>query len=466
LNVLRVKSIRSQMSTAEKTGLKKVMGATDLLLLGVGAIIGTGIFVLTGVAAATYAGPGLMLSFVVAGFTCAMTALAYAELSAALPFTGSAYSFAYTSLGEIFGWLVGWNLILEYMVAAGAVAGGWSAYATGILKSGGITIPAAFTACPSDGGFVNLPAVLIVLFITFLLVRGTKESIMLNRILVSIKLGVVFLFICLAGPKVNVANWTPFLPFGVMGVVKGASVIFFAYLGFDCIATAAEETRNPQKDMPIGILGALAVVTVLYIVMTAIMTGVVPYTHLNTPEPVAYVLRSIGYNFGSALVGAGAVAGLSTVLLAIIYSQTRIFFAMSRDGMIPASLCKIHPKHGTPYIMTIITGLGIAAIAGFVPIGIIIEMTNIGTFFAFAVVAIGALVLRKTMPDISRPFRCPAINIVVPVAVVLCVYLMSNLSTATWMRFGVWSVIGLMIYFFYSYKHSTIDKNECNENVS
>lgn len=459
MDIFRTKSIDLLKQEASRHSLRKSLTAMDIVMIGIGVIIGTGIFVLTGVAAAKYAGPGLMISFVLAGITCAFVCLAYSELASMVPIAGSAYTYTYTSLGEFMAWLVGWNLILEYSVGASAVAGGWSAYTVGLLQSAGIELPKALTVVPADGGIVNLPAVLITLFLTFLLVKGVRESANVNRILVAIKLGAIFLFIFLAGPKVNPANWEPFLPYGWAGVSAGAAFIFFAYLGVDSIATAAEETHNPSRDMPLGIIGSLAVCTVLYIAVTAIMTGVVPYSQLNTAEPVAYVLRSIGYNFGSALVGTGAICGLSTVLLVMMYAQTRAFFAMSRDGLIPAQACKIHPQYGTPHIITIVVGVGVAFVSGFTPIHIVAEMCSVGTLFAFIVAMVGVMVLRKTNPDAERPFRCPSLAFVATAAILFCLYIMYNLATGTWIRFVVWSIIGIAIYFLYGRSHSVLNKD-------
>jgi len=460
MSVFRTKKIDDLISGAEKKGLKKTLGASDMVMLGVGCIIGTGIFVLTGVAAAKYAGPGIMLSFVLSGLACAFAALAYAELAAMVPVAGSAYTYSYAALGEIIAWIVGWNLILEYSVGSSAVAAGWSGYMVGLLKSAGIELSKAYTAVPADGGIVNLPAMVIAIFLSLLLVRGTKESATLNKILVFIKLTAVFIFLVLAGPKVNPVNWTPFMPYGFSGVAGGAAIIFFAYIGFDAVATAAEECRNPNRDLPIGIIGSLIVCTILYIAVAAVLTGVVPYTELNNAEPVAYALRAIGYNLGSALVGTGAIAGITTVLLVLMYGQTRVFFAMSRDGLIPAGICKVHPKYGTPHVITILAGIAVALIAGFTPIGIIAELTNIGTLFAFVVAAIGVFVLRRTRPDLHRPFRCPAVSVVAPLAVLSCGYLMYNLPAETWMRFFIWSAIGFVVYFVYSYRNSELNKQK------
>lgn len=457
MSIFRTKSIELLKQEASTHSLHKSLTAVDIILLGIGVIIGTGIFVLTGVAAAKYAGPGLMLSFALAGITVAFVCMAYSELAAMIPIAGSAYTYTYTALGEFVAWLVGWNLILEYSVGASAVAGGWSAYTVGILKSAGIDLPLALTAVPADGGLINLPAVLITLFLTLLLVKGVKESARANRVLVAIKLIAIFLFLFLAGPKVDVANWTPFLPYGWAGVSAGAAIIFFAYLGVDSVATAAEETRNPSKDMPIGIIGSLGICTVLYISVSAVMTGVVPYSQLNTAEPVSFILRQLGYNFGSALVGTGAIAGLTTVLMVMMYAQTRAFFAISRDGLIPAAICKVHPQYGTPHIITLIVGCGVALISGFTPIHLVAEMCSAGTLFAFIAAMIGVMVLRRTKPDAARPFRCPALSFVATAAILFCLYIMYNLQAGTWLRFVVWSTIGTIIYFLYGRSHSMLN---------
>lgn len=456
MNIFRTKSMESLSYEASNTSLRRTLGALDVVMLGVGIIIGTGIFVLTGVAAAQYAGPALMLSFVIASVTCAFVSLAYAELASMVPVSGSAYTYTYASMGEFLAWLVGWNLILEYSVGASAVAGGWSAYFVGLLKSGGIDIPKTFTAVPADGGLVNLPAVMITLLLTYLLVRGIRESTRVNKILVAVKFGAIFLFLFLAGPKVDVMNWQPFMPFGFAGVSAGAAVIFFAYLGFDSVATAAEETKNPTRDMPIGIIGSLVICTVLYIAVSGVMTGVVHYELLDTAEPVTFVLRQLGYHFGSAVVGTGALAGLTTVLLVMMYAQTRAFFAISRDGLIPQKLCKTHPRYGTPHVVTALVGVGVALISGFTPIHLVAEMCSSGTLFAFIVASIGVVVMRRKYPDAERPFKCPAVYLVAACAVLSCAYVMYNLAFMTWIRFIVWSILGIIIYFLYGYTHSRL----------
>jgi basic amino acid/polyamine antiporter, APA family len=466
MSLFRTKNIAEMLKGAEKHGLKKTLGATDLVLLGIGCIIGTGIFVLTGVAAAKYAGPGIMLSFVLSGLACVFAALAYAELAAMVPVAGSAYTYTYVALGELMAFIVGWALICEYTVGSAAVAAGWSGYMVGLLKSVGIELPKMWTAVPADGGLVNIPAVLIVLFLTYLLMLGTKESATLNKILVAIKLGVVVLFLFLATPHVNPVNWQPFLPFGFSGVAAGAAIVFFAYIGFDAVATAAEECKNPNRDLPIGIIGSLIVCTILYIAVAAVLTGVVPYTQLANSEPVAFALRHIGMNMGSAIVALGAICGITTVLLVLMYGQTRVFLAMARDGMIPQSVVKFHPKYGTPHVITIIAGIGVAILSGLLPIGIIAELTNMGTLFAFCVAAIGVWVLRYTQPDVARPFRCPAIALIAPLAVLFCGYLMLNLPVQTWMFFGTWALIGLVVYFTYSRHNSALAQQSTDMTIN
>ena len=464
MNLIRIKPLEVMLECAQAVKLKKSLGALDLTLLGIGCIIGTGIFVLTGVAAAKYAGPAIMLSFVLAGLVCAFAALCYAELAAMVPVAGSAYTYSYGALGEIIAWIIGWDLALEYTVGASAVAAGWSAYFTGLLKALGVELPKYLTAVPADGGLINLPAIAIVAILTILLVIGTKESAGFNKVLVFIKLGAVLLFLFLATPHVNAANWSPFLPFGWGGVATGAAIVFFAYIGFDAVSTAAEEARHPNKDVPIGIIGSLIICTVLYIAVAAVLTGIVPYAQLDNAEPVAYALRSIGNNIGGALVAVGAICGITTVLLVLIFGQSRVAFAMSRDGLLPENICKVHPKYGTPYLMTLLTGGIVAILSGFLPINIIAELCNIGTLFAFCLVSIGVWVLRRSRPDVHRPFRCPAVSIIAPLAVIFSAYLMLNLPLATWIRFGTWFVIGMVVYFGYSRHHSLLNKIPENNN--
>lgn len=427
MDLFRKKDIGALRSMAQKSGLTRNLSAFDLVFLGIGSVIGTGIFVLTGIGAALYAGPGISLSFVLASIACAFAGLAYAEYASMVPVAGSAYAYTYASLGEFLAFIVGWNLILEYTVTCSTVAAGWSGYVVGLLASGGIELPVAFTKVPEEGGIINVPAIVITMFLCILLVRGTKETVMVNRILVFVKLAVIALFFILAVPNVDPMNWEPFLPYGAQGISAGAAIVFFAYIGFDAVATSAEEAKNPDRDLPIGILGSLGVCAVLYFFVALVLTGIVPYSDLNTPEPVAYALRVIGYPIGSAIVAVGAICGITTVLLVLLYGQARIFFALSRDGMIPAGICKIHKLYRTPYLVTIGGCILVSIIAGFAPIHLIAEMANIGTLSAFFIAGFGVLYLRITRPEVPRGFKCPAIYFVSPMAMICCGYLMYNL---------------------------------------
>ena len=460
MDLFRKKDIGALRSMAQNSGLTRNLSAFDLVFLGIGSVIGTGIFVLTGVGAALYAGPGISLSFVLASIACAFAGLAYAEYASMVPVAGSAYAYTYASLGEFLAFIVGWNLILEYTVTCSTVAAGWSGYVVGLLASGGIDLPVAFTIVPEEGGIINVPAILITMLLCILLVRGTKETVMINRILVFVKLAVIVIFFVLAVPNVDPTNWDPFLPYGTQGISAGAAIVFFAYIGFDAVATSAEEAKNPSRDLPIGILGSLGVCAVLYFFVALVLTGVVPYTDLNNAEPVAYALRVIGYPIGSAIVAVGAICGITTVLLVLLYGQAGIFFALSRDGMIPAGICKIHKLYRTPYLVTIGGCILVSIIAGFAPIHLIAEMANIGTLSAFFIAGFGVLYLRIKRPDIKRGFKCPAIYFVAPMAMICCGYLMYNLPIHTWIRFVVWCGIGLVVYFGYSYKHSKLESGK------
>lgn len=465
-NIFRTKPIESLISeTKGKDSLNKALGPLELTLLGVGAIVGTGIFVLTGVAAANYSGPALILSFIISGLACAFAALCYAEFAAIVPVAGSAYTYSYAALGEFWAWTIGWDLILEYMVAIGAVAVGWSAYAVHLLQVVNINLPKAITSSPFEGGIVNLPAVLIILAITCLLILGVKESSTANNIIVAIKLVVIALFIILAVGHVKTANWHPFMPFGFGGVLSGAAIVFFAYIGFDAVSTAAEEVKNPQKDLPKGIVFSLIICTVLYIIVSAILTGVVPYLeYKTTAAPVAFALQQIGITWGSALVSVGAICGITSVLLVMMFGQTRIFFAMSRDGLLPKVFGEVHHKFKTPFKSTILVGVVTMIIAGLVPIGDLAELTNIGTLAAFIIVSLGIIVLRHRRADLNRPFKCPLVPVTPLISVAFCAVLIYMLPNITKIRFIVWFILGIIVYFLYSKNHSTMNK-ESNETV-
>jgi APA family basic amino acid/polyamine antiporter len=482
----RVKPLDAILATAEKKSLYRSLGGFQLMMLGVGAIIGTGIFVLTA-EAAQKAGPAMIASFLIAGVVCALAALCYSEMSSMVPVSGSAYTYSYAVMGELLAWIVGWSLVLEYAVAAGAVAVGWSGYFVGLLREFlGVDLGVAYTRGPIDGGVFNVPAFLIALLVTWLLVIGTRESAFINAILVAVKIAALTLFVILALPVMNAQNFEPFAPLGFAGVSAAAASIFFAYVGFDAVSTAAEETRNPQRNMPIGLIGSLLICTVFYIFVASGVIGSVGAQPLldasghgispGTPEfaracaaranevvvcskeALAWTLRSIGWQQVGNLVGLAAGLALPSVVLMMMFGQTRIFFVMSRDGLLPEFLSKVHPRYHTPYVVTIITGVVVAFFAALFPVGALADISNSGTLFAFAMVAIAVLVLRRTDPKRHRPFRTPAITLVAPLAVLGCVYLFFSLSTYTLTLFASWAVFGLIIYFSYSRKRSHVGR--------
>jgi APA family basic amino acid/polyamine antiporter len=444
--------------------LSKSLGAFSITAIGIGAIIGAGIFVLTGTAAARYAGPGVMLSFMLAGLACAFVGLCYAELAALIPVSGSSYTYA--TLGELAAWIIGWDLVLEYAMGATTVAVGWSGYLVSLLAQFGIEIPPMLTNSPgtlkpADGTLIetvfNLPAALIVLALTALLVRGTEESAKLNNLMVGIKLVVVLAFIGFGWGLVNQSNWIPIVPentgefghYGWSGVLRGASVVFFAFIGFDAVSTAAQEARNPQRDVPLGILASLLICTLLYVAVSAVLTGLVPYAQLNVPDPIALGVDVIGKPWLSMLIKFGALAGLTTVILVLLFGQSRIFYTIAHDGLPPPVFSRVHARHGTPYISQIWIGLIVALVAGFVPIHVLGEMVSIGTLFAFILVCAAVLYLRRSEADTPRPFRVPGVPIIPILGIAFCLLLMSGLPWETWLRLGVWLAIGLAIYFGY-----------------
>ncbi|WP_123053037.1 amino acid permease [Clostridium sp. JN-1] len=460
-SVFRRKSIAETL--AETKGgkeLKKTLGAFELTMLGIGAIIGTGIFVLTGVAAADYAGPALVLSFIFSAIACTFAALCYAELSAMIPVAGSAYTFGYVGLGEIWAWIIGWDLILEYTVAVSAVAVGWSGYVVEFFKGFGVTIPSAFCNPPGqNGGIINLPCVIILFIIMLVLIRGVGQSAKLNDVLVIIKLSVVILFIVVGVGHVKVSNWNPFFPYGVSGVFKGAAIIFFSYIGFDAVSTAAEEVKNPQRDLPIGIVASLIICTILYILVSGILTGMLPYyEYHNNAAPVAYALEKVGMNWGSAVVAVGAICGLTSVLVVMSFGGTRILFALSRDGLLPGLFSEVHPKFRTPIKSTILISFTTIILSGFVQISRLAEMTNIGTLVAFCIVSLSVIVLRKREPNQERPFKCPGSPITPLLSIIFCGYLITQLPTFTKEVFLVWLLIGFVIYFAYGRSRSLMNK--------
>jgi APA family basic amino acid/polyamine antiporter len=479
-NLFKTKSIEQLVGDVEKgaKALKRSLSAIDLTLLGIGAIIGTGIFVLTGTAAANQAGPAIVMSYVAAGLACGFAALCYAEFASMIPIAGSAYTYAYATLGELFAWMIGWDLILEYAVGSMTVAIGWSGYMQRLLAGWGIELPVWASAAvgSAPGTFINLPAVLIVLAIMTLLVIGVRESARANAIMVAVKVVVVLFFIAAGATYVEPANWQPFSPYGMPGVMAAAAVVFFAYIGFDAVSTTAEEARNPQRDLPIGIIASLVVCTALYLAVAAVLSGIIPVTHYRSLEaalpgttivdpatstaflnaPVAYALSVIGQDWAAGLVSAGAVAGITSVLLVMLLSQPRIFFAMSRDGLLPKGVSKVHPRFGTPHVTTIITCTVVAIVAGFTQIQVVGEMTSIGTLFAFVVVCAAVLILRARRPEAKRPFRVPFGPVFPVLGIASCLYLMLALPVITWVRFLVWLNVGMLIYWFYGRRKSPL----------
>ncbi len=449
--------------------LKRCLSAWDLAFLGIGAIIGTGIFVLTGVAAATQSGPAVVLSFVIAGFACTFAALSYAELASSIGGCGSAYGYSYVAFGELCAFIIGWDLLLEYSIAVETVANGWSGYFTNAMAAIGLALPEALTKAPQLGGIINLPASMIILVLMSLLILGAKQSAKANNAMVFVKLITIIVFIAIASFNVHPENWQPFMPFGwfqtlpdgqTTGVLAGASLVFFAYVGFDAVSTATEEAKNPQRDLPFGIVASLLFCTVIYIVVAGLLTGVVNFKELNVSSPVAHALSLLGFTWASALVSTGVIAGLSTVILVLYYALTRIIFAMSRDGLLPAMLGTVNPKTQTPVRVIVICGLIMSLIAGFIPLGELAELVNIGTLAAFVLVCFGVLVLRVTKPDMPRPFRTPLSPLIPVLGMLSCGALMAFLPSITWLRFVVWLAIGLIIYFAYSMQHSQLADTE------
>ncbi|MCS7243709.1 MAG: amino acid permease [Candidatus Calescibacterium sp.] len=500
MNLFRTKRVEEFLKDLEEgPQLKRALGPIALISLGLGAIIGAGIFVITGHAAASYAGPAVAISFIISGIACALAGLAYAEFAAMVPVAGSAYTYSYATLGEFWAWFIAWNLVLEYLIAGATVAVGWSGYVVDLLKQFGIHISPVLTNAPLDilsseekrkiiesgkdlsfiekylglhftGSYINLPAVLIVFVVGLILLIGISESAIVNNIIVILKTFVLLLFVVIGFGNIDVANWDPFIPpssgnfgeYGWSGVLRAAGVVFFAYIGFDAVSTAAQEAKNPQRDVPIGILGSLFIATLLYIAVSLVLTGVVHYSKLHVPAPIAVAVNAMGPQFGwlMLVVKLGAIAGLTSVILMTLLGQTRIFFAMARDGLLPESFSKIHSRFKTPYISTIVVTVAAMFIAAIFPINILGELVSIGTLLAFSIVCVAVAVLRIKRPELNRPFKMPLVFVLAPLGALACVLQMVFLPLDTWFRLAIWTIIGVSIYFLYGYKHSRLAKKE------
>ncbi|MCX7758593.1 MAG: amino acid permease [bacterium] len=500
MSLFRTKGVEEFLKDLEQgPQLKRALGPIALISLGLGAIIGAGIFVITGHAAASYAGPAVAISFIISGIACALAGLAYAEFAAMVPVAGSAYTYSYATLGEFWAWFIAWNLVLEYLIAGATVAVGWSGYVVDLFKQFGIHISPLLTNAPLDllsgeekrkiiesgkelsfiekylglhftGSYINLPAVLVVFVVGVILLIGISESAVVNNIIVILKTFVLLLFVVIGFGNIDVSNWDPFIPpssgnfgeYGWSGILRAAGVVFFAYIGFDAVSTAAQEAKNPQRDVPIGILGSLFIATLLYIAVSLVLTGVVHYSKLNVPAPIAVAVNAMGPQFGwlMLVVKLGAIAGLTSVILMTLLGQTRIFFAMARDGLLPESFSKIHSRFKTPYISTIVVTIAAMFIAAIFPINILGELVSIGTLLAFSIVCVAVVVLRVKRPELNRPFKMPLVFILAPLGALACVLQMVFLPTDTWLRLAFWTIIGVYIYFLYGYKHSRLAKKE------
>lgn len=488
MDLMRTKSVEQSIRDTDhpEHRLSKNLGALDLVVFGVGVIIGAGIFVLTGTAAASNAGPAVSVSFLIAGLACGLAALCYAEFASTVPVAGSAYTFSYATFGELLAWIIGWDLVLEFTIGSAALATGFSGYLQNLLAGTPLAIPESLAS--AEGGLLNLPAVLISLAVMAVLILGIKLSSRINQVVVAIKLAVVVMVIVVGVAFVDLANYTPFVPpsrptpdaeggfmqlplitsllglepavYGLAGVVAGAALVFFAFLGFDIVATTAEETHHPQRDVPIGILGSLAIVTLLYMAVSLVVTGMQHYSEIDPDDaaPLATAFDAVGVEWMGNLIAVGACIGLTVVVMILMLGQSRVAFAMARDGLLPTSLAKVHPRFRTPYRITMLTGLAVAALSGFVGLEALAHLVNIGTLFAFILVSVGVVVLRRRRPDLQRSFRVPAAPLVASVSVLLCVYLMLNLTGDTWVRFAIWMALGLVVYLLYGRRHSRVGK--------
>lgn len=457
--LFRRKKIEELLQNNGTIQLKKTLGAFDLILLGVGAIVGTGIFILPGTVAATHAGPGIVFSFIIAAIVCAFAGMCYSEFASSVPVTGSAYTYGYIVFGEIIAWLVGWALLLEYGLAVAAVATGWSSYLNSLLVGFHIVLPQAISGAfnPAAGTYINVPAILIIFATAFLLTLGIKESTRFNSWMVFLKVAVILLFIGVGVFYVKPTNWEPFLPFGISGVFSGAALVFFAYLGFDAVSSAAEEVKNPQRNMPIGIIGSLLICTVLYVAVSMVLTGIVPYHALNVSDPVSYVMQMVHQDWIAGIISLGAVVGMMTVILVMSYGGTRLLYALGRDGLLPKSMAELSPKFKTPVKNTWVFAILVAFCAGFVPLSKLAELVNMGTLVAFTIVSIGVVYLRKNKNIPSGGFKVPFFPALPILSFLLCLFLISQLSVLTWIACGIWFIIGLIVYLVYGRKHSEMN---------
>jgi len=459
VNKLRKKGIHDMLNKHDGLQLKRTLGAFDLVMLGVGAIIGTGIFILPGTVAALHSGPAIIFSFIIAAIVCSLAAMCYSEFASSIPITGSAYTYSYSVFGEIVAWIVAWALVLEYGLAAASVATGWSAYFVSLLEGFDIVIPHALTGPfnPAEGTYFNLPAIAIVLILAFFLSFGLQESNRLNKIMVFIKISVILLFIIVGVFYVKPTNWEPFLPFGWDGVFTGAALVFFAYLGFDAVSSAAEEVKNPQKTMPIGIIGSLLICTALYVTVSLVLTGMVPYTDLNVSDPVNFAMEMVNQNWVAGFISLGAIAGMMTVILVLLYGGTRLLFALGRDQLLPKSMSRLN-KNNSPVMSTWIFAILIAFCTGLLPLEKLAEMTNMGTLLAFMIVSIGVIFLRMDKQLPPGGFKVPLFPFIPILSFLSCAFLITQLSVDTWIASGIWFLVGLMIYFFYGRGHSLMNK--------
>lgn len=450
------KSIEETLSHKPDRSLKRSIGPTGLTLLGLGSIVGAGIFIVTGVASAKFAGPAIIVSFIVSAIACSFTALCYAEFASMLPISGSVYTYTYVTMGEIWAWMIGWVLIFEYLISASAVAVGWSSYVVELLSSIGINLPHLITASIFAGGLINIPAVLIILTLTMILFIGARESTRVNGAIVLINMAIIVIFIIFGLKFINPANYHPFTPYGITGIFQGAAMVFFAYIGFDAVSTAAEETKDPQKNLPKGIIGSLLISSVLYIIVAAVLTGMVPYNLLDTAAPVTFALNYVGLGNIASIVGVGAIFGITSVLLTSLFGQTRIFFSMSRDGLLPGLFSKVHPRFRSPVTSILLVGFVASFIAALVPLAAIIELVNIGTLSGFIFLAISIIILRRQNPDLERGFKCPFVPAVPILSIISCFFLITQLSLKTIEYFIISLIIGFSVYMVYGFKNSKI----------